>query len=371
MADGGSHIPEDLAAAVHETTNTLTVILGWIARAREASQGQAEALVALDRAARYAQTARRVMRRAIGAEVAEIQPERTGELVRRTAEDLATEAKRAGVRIETKVQPAAAEHAIPHPELVWQILTNLVLNAIAVSPSGGSIVIRVYDTSQGAVAFHVIDEGPGIPTDMRDTLFTGVSKRKGGAGIGLRHCRGLAKQHGGELRVLDIPGMKGSSGAVFELIWPIADPATLPAPPSDRPAAPSGKTGLDGARVLLLEDDAAVVELLELSLGARGAAVTTVSSAGALHREVASGRYDVMLVDLSPLSAGRPHSGVSENAGLDRAIATARRANPEIDVVVISGSVVVQPRPDIVWVRKPFEPRELVDAIARQLRRNT
>lgn len=368
MADDGSHIPEDLAAAVHETTNTLTVILGWIARAREACNGHEEALTALDRAARYAQTARRVMRRAIGAEVAEIRPERTDELVRRTAEDLATEAKRAGLRIEQKVQDTSAAHAIPHPELVWQILTNLVLNAIAVSPPGGVIMIRVYD-ARGSVAFHVIDEGPGIPTDMRDTLFTGVSKRKGGAGIGLRHCRGLAKQHGGELRVLDIPGMKGSSGAVFELLWPIADPTTLPAPASDRPAAPAApKVGLHGAQVLLLEDDAAVVELLELSLGARGAAVTTVSSAAQLHRELAKGSYDVMLVDLSPLSSGRPNAGVAENAGLDRAITTARRANPKIDVVVISGSVVVQPRPDIVWVRKPFEPRELVEAIARQLR---
>ena len=53
--DGGARADQsqELAAAIHETTNALTVILGWIERARDACDGQPEASTALGRAARY------------------------------------------------------------------------------------------------------------------------------------------------------------------------------------------------------------------------------------------------------------------------------------------------------------------------------
>jgi len=106
--------------------------------------------------------------------------------------------------------------------------------------------------------------------------------------------------------------------------------------------------------VLLLEDDAAVIELLRLTLQARGAEVTAVSNAPRLLEALATRGFDVLLVDLSPL-----------DGALDETVAAARNANHQIDVVVISGSVTVQPRPDVLWIRKPFDPGELVDAIVR------
>jgi CheY-like chemotaxis protein len=136
-------------------------------------------------------------------------------------------------------------------------------------------------------------------------------------------------------------------------------------PASKRRAKANKGPSLEGARILLLEDDAAVVELLELSLGARGAQLRAVDSADALTKALAEDRYDVVLMDLSPLA---PDGAPQEDSRLDGAIADARAANPDIDVVVISGSVTVQPRPDIIWVRKPFEPRQLVDTILRHRR---
>jgi CheY-like chemotaxis protein len=177
-----------------------------------------------------------------------------------------------------------------------------------------------------------------------------VSRRPGGAGIGLRHARKVSQEHGGALALVE-PGPL--PGACFDLLWPAGEPiGESEAPPSSHPAP---RDGLRGARVLLLEDDAAVIELLELSLGARGAAVTSVTSAPALGDALDGGGYDVLLVDLSPLGET-----------LDATVARARRSNPDIRVVVISGSVAAEPRPGMVWVRKPFEPRELVDAIVRE-----
>ncbi|MEQ9322904.1 MAG: ATP-binding protein [Polyangiaceae bacterium] len=365
--DGSEPEPRyDLAAAVHETTNALTVILGWIDRAREQTT-ESEVAESLARAARYTRDARRHMRRAIGADEPEPEPEDALAVAARVEEDLAMEARSASV--DLAVDAAFADGIrtpIPHPDSAWQILTNIVLNAIAVSPMGGSVTLQCVRNARD-VCFHVDDDGPGVPDDEREAIFEGrVQKRKGGAGIGLRHARTMARQLGGELSAHDTPERPG---ARFTLRWPLARGAMSTRPSDDGPVSVGrpaiDATGLDGARILLLEDDAAVVELLELSLGARGAELRAVDTAEALTAALAEGPFDVVLMDLSPLA---PDGAPQEDSRLDGAIADARAANPDIDVVVISGSVTVQPRPDIIWVRKPFEPRELVDTILRHRR---
>jgi DNA-binding response OmpR family regulator len=95
-----------------------------------------------------------------------------------------------------------------------------------------------------------------------------------------------------------------------------------------------------------------VIELLELSLGARGATIDTAADAEAFHAHLDDGSYDAVLVDLSPL--GGEIGDVCERV---------RERNPDTNIIVISGSITAQPRPDVTWVRKPFEPSELARAI--------
>ncbi len=109
---------------------------------------------------------------------------------------------------------------------------------------------------------------------------------------------------------------------------------------------------LQGSRVLLLEDDSAVIELLELTLQARGAQVSAVQTAQAFEEKLHNGNFEILLIDLSPVGDG-----------LDRMLSKAHAGNPNVITVVISGSVSIPPRTDVIWVRKPFEPGELVSAI--------
>ncbi len=365
---------QELAAAIHETTNALTVILGWIERARLASPDNEDALGALARAGRYTRDARAAMRRAIGAKLPPRPPETALSLASRATEDLSMEAKRGQVALVLDVDSSCEARLVPQPDTAWQILTNLLLNALAVTPAGGEVTLEVEPVSQAGVdppvplVFRVSDDGPGVPEDLRETLFTAaVSRRKGGAGIGLRHAHNLAAECGGELRLAatdddlapSIAAMsEHANGATFELRWPTAEGMTEERATTGQPL--ESKANLAGARILLLEDDVRVIELLELSLGARGAEVTSVRSAEELDTELDTGSYDVMLVDLSPLSIEE-----GEPTGLEHAVQKARRENPGIDVVVISGSVAVRPRNDVIWVRKPFEPGELVNAILK------
>jgi DNA-binding NtrC family response regulator len=131
-----------------------------------------------------------------------------------------------------------------------------------------------------------------------------------------------------------------------------APSATDAAVPANAPA-PSSSRALDGRHIVLLEDDNAVVELLELTLTARGARLTTVRTAEELPAALRSGRFDTLLLDLSPL-------GAEAESFIEQVQAT----HPGLVVIVISGSASPQTLAD-AWVRKPFEPSELVTAIAR------
>lgn len=337
---------DELAAAIHETTNMLTVVMGWLTRAREACEEIPAALEAVEHAARYTRTARTVMRRAIGATVPPVPPDRADVVARRAVEDLSVAARDKGVVLRL-VDPDDPALSVPAPDVVWQILTNLLLNAIQVTSKGG-LVQMTWASEQDAVVFRISDSGPGI--DDHETVFSGHSRRAGGAGIGLRHARSVADLHDGSLTIVP-----SDSGACFELRWP---GQTASAPPDAAPISEKPRSrSLASRRVLLLEDDPAIIELLELSLRGRGAHVTVVEEAEALFSELEGGDYDTVLMDLSPLEGD-----------LDMACVRARATNPEVNIVVISGSVTVQPREDIVWVRKPFEPGELVRAIGRSWR---
>jgi CheY-like chemotaxis protein len=345
-----------LAAAIHETTNALTVILGWLERARQAADEHPEVADALERATRHARSARDSMRRTIGARPPAAPPERASTVLQRTCEDLAQEATLAGVRLGVRVADACADDYVAAPTVVWQVLTNLLLNAIALTPAGGAVDAAV-EQAGAAVCFRVQDQGPGIAPERREQLLTaGESTREGGAGLGLRHAHWLASEHGGSLTLGDC-----ERGACFLLRWPTCGRPTAVARAPAR--TPAGGDTLAGLEVLLLEDDPAVVELLELSLGARGAVVTAVGSAETLVAALEQDRYDVMLVDLSPLGSATGRDG--RNDGLDRIVRQGRARQRSLTVVAISGSIAAQPHPDVIWVRKPFAPGELVEAIVR------
>jgi len=85
-----------------------------------------------------------------------------------------------------------------------RVLRNLVSNAIAWSPQGGDIEVRIEGDGQG-VRIAVEDRGPGIPGELADRIFepfvTGRARRgvRGGYGLGLAICRTIMLQHGGSL----------------------------------------------------------------------------------------------------------------------------------------------------------------------------
>src|SRR5690606_7202817 len=81
--------------------------------------------------------------------------------------------------------------------------------------------------------------------------------RRAGAGIGLSYSHALADKDGGSLRLL--PSRRG---AVFELSWPVSE-----APWRTSQRVPPA-SALNGLKVLVLEDDAAVMAMIQMGLAA-------------------------------------------------------------------------------------------------------
>lgn len=98
-----------------------------------------------------------------------------------------------------------------------QVLVNLLQNAVQACPPGGQIVLTV-DTQGRQVRLSVTDDGPGVPPDLRDTLFQPfVTSKSEGIGLGLAIAREIMRQLGGDL-VLEDAG----PGARFVMVMPAA-----------------------------------------------------------------------------------------------------------------------------------------------------
>lgn len=371
MAGSGDHDEaRDLPAALHEVGNALTVVLGWIDVAVSSLPTGSAAAEALEIARGRAALAQRLARRAIGASTDDDGPRTVSEIIREVAGGVGAKNGSRGVAVE--VAAGLDEERLRRGDGAAQVLTNLLLNAIAVSPKAGTVRVRVLREDEGFARIEIIDRGPGVPADLRATLFTsGRSSRPGGAGIGLRHAATLAAEVGG---VLDLVA-SGPNGTTFAVKWPLATqvsaialdepdvpfagPPSWPPGAALRPPEAKSRARLDGMHLLLLEDDAAVVDLLEASLEARGASVHVVRDKKALGMALAgaskSGRnYDAALVDLSPLGKN-----------VDASLREMRSHVPSGRLVVISGTVSGMTTLPLVdaWVTKPFEVDDILKAL--------
>lgn len=338
----------DLAGVLHDVSNALTVLLGWVAEARGDEASPETVAYALSIVEQRARVARDLARQAIGQTRVDEQRE-LGAIAKEVVVGLRVEAARAGVAFVLHGEAVAAR--VAGAVDVSQVLTNLVLNALAYAPRGSSITVSVStETTHGRVT--VKDEGPGVPAALRDKIFHGESRRPGGTGVGLRHSRALACAAGGDLELTSAaPG----TGAEFVLRWPRVD-VTVPRPPTST----SRVRELSGIRVLLVEDDVAVTQLLETALEGRGADVTIAGSSQELHKALAKGEpFDAALIDLSP---------IQDDIG--GAIQSLRAASPDTDLILITGSA--DQLPEVVanenmkLVRKPFELGEVFSALTKK-----
>jgi two-component system nitrogen regulation sensor histidine kinase GlnL len=121
------------------------------------------------------------------------------------------------LRIERDYDPSLPD-ILMDTDQIEQALLNIVSNAaqILANQSDGSITLKTRTVHQAnihgqryklAARIEIIDNGPGIPTELQDTLFYPmVSGREGGTGLGLSISQNLIDQHKGKIDVESWPG---------------------------------------------------------------------------------------------------------------------------------------------------------------------
>jgi CheY-like chemotaxis protein len=182
--------------------------------------------------------------------------------------------------VETRADALSVEG---DPERLTQIFANLLSNSAKYTPRGGRIVLTIEREGDAAVV-KVADTGVGIPPEALEHVFEMFAQvgahqasSTGGLGIGLALARTLVELHGGRLSAFSA-GL--GLGSTFTVHLPLAH-APAAASTAHEPAKPSERPGVDGRRVLVVDDNADAAQTLAYLIRALGENEVHVAHSGA------------------------------------------------------------------------------------------
>ena len=178
------------------------------------------------------------------------------ELAASTLKALAVQGHQKGLEIIADIQTGVPERLRGDPNRLRQILVNLVGNAIKFTQQG-EVVLRVRAEiveRRARLTIAVEDSGIGISEVKHQHIFhafeqldTSMARKYGGTGLGLAITSRLVELMGGKITFQSAPGR----GTTFELTLSLAIAEGNPDPPFD-----SQRLGMQGARVLVVDDNA-------------------------------------------------------------------------------------------------------------------
>ncbi|HVS81120.1 MAG TPA: ATP-binding protein [Pyrinomonadaceae bacterium] len=232
-----------------------------------------------------------------------------------------------------------------------EVLVNIVFNAIDALPNGGRITLSASEID-GQVEIRVTDSGTGMTEDVRSRIFDPffTTKGKGGMGLGLAVSYGIICRHEGSLEVESELGR----GTSFVIKLAVAR-QSAPAQPSESSVQPAALAVPVAARVLVVDDEDYVRELLRDILDSLGHQVVEAEDGFKALELFDSQAFDAVFTDIS-----MPGMSGWELARL------IRERNSEIPLAILSGwgeaiSSDEQKAAKVNWiVAKPF----LIERIA-------
>lgn len=104
---------------------------------------------------------------------------------------------------------------------LYNAFYNLINNAIPETPAGGSISVQGHhDRGASHIIVSVVDTGRGMPSHIRERLFSAraVTTKKGGTGLGTKIVKDVVDAHRGTIRVESTPGV----GTIFHIELPLS-----------------------------------------------------------------------------------------------------------------------------------------------------
>jgi signal transduction histidine kinase len=264
------------------------------------------------------------------------------------------EAQVRGIPYEICVESSPVPPVTGDPHELREALANIVLNALDAMPAGGRITLRTEGEGE-RVRCVVTDTGVGMTEEVRRRVFEPFFTTKGerGSGLGLSVTYGIVTRHAGEVEIASRPG----HGSTFTIDLPAARVVPETPPPPALPAPP-----WPGARVLVIDDEPSVREVIATTLDREGYRVTACADG-----RDATTRFDAEPFDLVVTDLGMP--GLT---GWDVA-AHVKQRSPATPVILVTGwgdrftAEEVRARGVDFLVSKPFALDQILSVARRAL----
>jgi len=236
-----------------------------------------------------------------------------------------------------------------------QLFLNLLINALQAMEDGdqpAEIRVRARTAPSGAALVEIVDTGCGIAADMLGRVFEPffTTKPPGvGTGLGLPICRSIVSSLGGTIEIESTP----NQGTTCRVTLPAL--AATAAPP---PVAPRDERARSRLRVLIVDDEPALLRALRDELGSAHDVTCSASGAEAITLML-SGAFDVALCDVM-----MPTSGLEVYDAI-------RRAKPGLErrLVFMTGGACTRAACEFLAsvpnkkLEKPFTSEELLRAL--------
>ena len=203
-----------------------------------------------------------------------------------------------------------------------EVLVNMIYNAVDAMPAGGEIRMSSQETN-GRVVLTISDSGTGMTPDVKSRLFDPffTTKGKGGTGMGMAVSFGIIRRHNGSIDVESEPGR----GTTFRISLPVAQDAV-----TNAAAGSASLKTIDGdrLRVLVVDDEIAVREVIREALEAEGCEVVVAESGETALKlyDARAGKVDIVFTDI----------GMPEMSGWELA-SEIRKRSETIPLAIVSG----------------------------------
>jgi two-component system cell cycle sensor histidine kinase/response regulator CckA len=356
----------------HDFNNLLTVILGQLSLVEQRGGIPAELRATLRTIGRAAERAASLTAQLLAFGRKQVMQPRTLDLNAVIAETMKMLERVLGEDVIITFQPDARPTLVhADPNQLVQVLLNLAVNARDAMPRGGHLRIgtgheqgapdrALAPCPHGWACISVQDSGSGIDPEVLPRIFEPffTTKEMGkGTGLGLATVYGIVRQHGGTITVTSSP-----AGSTFKVYLPMVQ---TPQQPESEHEAPVPCDGHE--RILLVEDDQDVREVLQRILTSCGYDVKVARTAAEALSTLgnARGEVDLVVTDVV-MPDGMSGCELAEKL---------RAEHPAVRILLTSGysTDVLQSRviaqPEVSFLQKPYSAEQLLSKVREVLDR--